>query len=121
MLRILNTIVVLALIAAAGSVYQVKYESTLQAEKIAKLRNEIRQEKEAIALLRAEWSQLTRPDRIQALASRHLALKTFDLDQLDRLDKLPDRAPPPGDPIGDMLDDMEPRDAIDGAETGDGL
>ena len=38
------------------------------------------------------------------------ALKSFDLDRLDQLDKLPDRPPPPGDPIGDMLEDMEPLD-----------
>ncbi|CUU44118.1 putative secreted (periplasmic) protein [Blastochloris viridis] len=100
----------LALIGAAVGVYRVKYESTLQAERIAKLRGEIRKEKEAIALLRAEWSQLSRPDRIQELASRHLALKSFELDRLDKLDKLPEKPKPPGDPIGDMIEEMDPLD-----------
>ena len=107
MARILNMIVVLLLIGAAVGVYRVKYEATRQAEKIAKLRSDIREEQEATALLRAEWSQLSRPDRIEALALRHLALKRFNLDQFDRLDKLPEKPAPAGDPIGDMLSDDE--------------
>jgi cell division protein FtsL len=116
--RILNIIVVLALIGTAVTVYRVKYESTLQAEKIDKLRSQIRKEKEAIALLRAEWSQLSQPSRIQALASRHTGLKSFDLDRLDKLDKLPDRPAPPGDPIGDMIEEMDPID-VTGSIPGD--
>lgn len=117
--RILNIIVVLLLIGAAVGVYRVKYESTLQAEKIDKLRSQIRKEKDAIALLRAEWSQLSQPGRIQALASRHTALKGFDLDRLDNLDKLPDRPAPPGDPIGDMIEEMDPIDTTSSIPGGE--
>ena len=116
MARILNMIVVLLLIGAAVGVYRVKYEATRQAEKITKLRGDIREEQEAIALLRAEWSQLSRPDRIEALAVRHLALKPLSLDQLDRLDKLSEKPGPAPDPIGDMLtNDDVPTSSIPGA------
>ena len=41
---------------AAAYVYEIKFESTLQAERVAKLRGEIRREHDAIAALRAEWA-----------------------------------------------------------------
>ena len=44
-----------------------------------------------IANLRAEWSKLDRPDRIQELALRHLTLKPVEVRQFDPLDRLPER------------------------------
>ena len=72
MLRLLHIVVLAALFLAAADVYKIKYESTLQAEKVARLRAEVRREQDMIANLRAEWSKLDRPDRIQELAQRHL-------------------------------------------------
>lgn len=91
MLRILHIGVVAALVLAAADVYKIKFDSTLQAEQVAKLRGEIRRERDAVAALRAEWTALDNPDRIQALAARHLALKPLDIGQLDKLDQLPAR------------------------------
>ena len=62
-MRFIHLIVVAALVAAAGDVYKIKFESTVQAERLAKLRVEIRRERDAIAALRAEWAQLDNPDR----------------------------------------------------------
>jgi hypothetical protein len=47
--------------AGGADVYKIKYESTLQAERVAKLRAEVRREQDAIATLRAEWAKLDRP------------------------------------------------------------
>ena len=102
MMRLLNICVIAALVAAAAYVYKIKFESTRQAERVAKLRTEIRREHDAIAALRAEWSKLDNPARIQELAKRHLALKPIDPRQFDRLDQLPERPPdlvPPTPPI----------------------
>jgi cell division protein FtsL len=109
MMRILNICVIAALVAAATYVYKIKFESTRQAERVAKLRMEIRREHDAIAALRAEWSKLDNPLRIEALAQRHLALKPIDARQFDRLDRLPERPPelvPPetDDPIAFLID-----------------
>ena len=60
---------------AAAYVYEIKFESTLQAERVAKLRGEVRRERDAIAALRAEWATLDNPARVQGLAQRHLQLK----------------------------------------------
>ena len=63
-MRLINLIVVAALVFAAAYVYKIKFDSTVQAERVAKLRTEIRRERENVAALRAEWAQLNDPTRI---------------------------------------------------------
>jgi cell division protein FtsL len=109
-MRLLNFVVIVALVLAAGYVYQVKFESTLQAERVAKLRTEIRRERDNIAALRAEWSKLDAPARIQALTERHLTLKPVEPTQFDGLDHVPTRAIAPqgnDDPIGAMIESID--------------
>ena len=65
MMRLLNICVIVALVLAAADVYKIKFESTRQAQRVAKLRMEIRREHDAIAALRAEWAKLDNPGRIQ--------------------------------------------------------
>ena len=105
-MRLLNILVIAALILAASFVYKIKFDSTLQAERVAKVAGQLRRERDAIAALRAEWAKLDTPGRIQGLASRHLALRPMQPTQFDSLDKLPERPPavaPNNDPIGAML------------------
>jgi cell division protein FtsL len=92
--RMIHLIVVAALVIAAVHVYKIKFESTLQAERLAKLGVEIHRERDRISALRAEWAQLDSPARIQALAQRHLVLKQIDPAQIEALDHLPERPPP---------------------------
>ena len=105
-MRLFNTFVIGALILAASFVYKIKFDSTLQAERVAKLAGQLRRERDAIATLRAEWAKLDTPGRIQGLADRHLALRPILPTQFDDLDRLPGRPPavaPANDPIGAML------------------
>ncbi|MET0277479.1 MAG: hypothetical protein ABW198_04020 [Pseudorhodoplanes sp.] len=107
-MRILHLFVIVALVLAAAYVYDIKFESTLQAERVAKLRNEIRRERDAVAALRAGWAKLDSPARIQELAQRHLKLQTMDARQVDNLASLPERPKPPlmageQDPIGALI------------------
>ena len=109
MMRLINICIIAALVLAAAYVYKIKFESTRQAERVAKLRLEIRREHDAIATLRAQWSKLDNPARIQDLAQRYLKLKPIEPRQFDRLDRLSERPPdlvPPdaADPIGFVLD-----------------
>jgi cell division protein FtsL len=120
MLRVLNSLVIAALVLAAAYVYKIKFESTLQAERVSKLRAEIRRERDAIAALRAEWTQLDRPDRIQSLAQRHLRLKPVEVGQFDALERLPERPVPivpPGtaDPIGAIIETFADADVLTGS------
>ncbi|MEA2935578.1 MAG: hypothetical protein QOD74_2224 [Variibacter sp.] len=119
MLRVLHIFVIAALIGAAGWVYKIKFEATLDAEKVAKLRHEIRRERDTIATLRAEWANLNRPDRMQELAQRHLKLKAVDVSQFDPLDRLPERPRqivPAGtaDPIGAIIEIFADPEALTG-------
>jgi cell division protein FtsL len=110
-LRLLNLVVIGALVLAAAYVYRIKYDATLQAERLAKLRGEVRQERDRIAALRAEWEQLDNPARIEALAKRFLQLQPIAPTQFDTLDRLPERPPQDvaasTDPIGGMIDELE--------------
>jgi hypothetical protein len=109
-MRFIHLIVVATLVAAAVDVYKIKFEATVQAERVARLRAEIRREKETIAALRAEWAQLDNPARIQALAQRHLAIKPMEPTQVEPFDRLPERPPAPAptpDAIAGMIDRYE--------------
>ena len=92
-MRLINIFVIAALILAASVVYKIKFDSTLQAERVAKLSGQLRRERDAIATLRAEWAKLDTPGRIQGLAERHLALRPILPTQFDNFDSLPERPP----------------------------
>jgi hypothetical protein len=103
-MRILNFCVLALLVLAASYVYEIKFESTLRAERVAKMRGDVRRERDAIAALRAEWATLENPARIQGLARRHLHLQPAATTQYDSLKNLPERVPtivqpPPSDQI----------------------
>jgi cell division protein FtsL len=108
MMRLINIGVITALVLAAADVYKIKFDSTRQVQRLAKLRMDIAREQDAIATLRAEWAKLDNPSRIQDLVRRHLALKPVDAQQFDALDALPERPAEhtpvdEADPIGMMI------------------
>ena len=108
-LRALNFVVIGALILAAAYVYRIKFDSTVQAERLAKIRGEVRRERDTIAALRAQWGQLDNPARIEALTKRFLPLKPVTPYQFDQLNQLPDRPPQfikpdSPDPIGAVIE-----------------
>ena len=74
MLRFVNICLVLGLVALAYVIYQVKYESRGLDAEIASIGKRIDEERDAIAVLRAEWSLLNRPERIERLAHKYLKL-----------------------------------------------
>jgi hypothetical protein len=117
-MRLLHFCALVLLIAAAAYVYEIKFESTLRAERVAKLRADVRRERDAISALRAEWATLENPARIQGLVRRHLPLRPADATQFDSLDDLPERAPVAVSPAVEaatatMLDNPD-----DGSPTG---
>ncbi|MGD0151145.1 MAG: hypothetical protein ABSB77_21385 [Xanthobacteraceae bacterium] len=111
--RVINFVVIGALVLAAAYVYRIKFDSTVQAEHLAKLRGEVRRERDRIAALRAEWGELDNPARIEILAKRFLQLKPIAPTQFDSLDRLPERPPDDAraandDPIGGMIGNLDP-------------
>jgi len=111
-MRIIHLLVIGALIFAAAHVYKIKMESTARTERVLRLRAEIREQRDAIAVLRSEWAKLDAPLRLQGLAERHLPLKPVNGTQYDSFKTLPDRParmfrPGEPDPIGAMLSTIE--------------
>jgi hypothetical protein len=111
-MRIIHLLVIGALIFAAAYVYRIKMESTARTERVLRLHADIREQRDAIAALRSEWSKLDAPLRLQGLAERHLSLNPINATQYDPLKNLPDRPPrlvKPGepDPIGAMINTIE--------------
>jgi hypothetical protein len=112
-MRIIHLLVIGALVFAAAYVYRIKMESTARTERVLRLHADVREQRDAIAALRAEWSRLDAPLRLQGLAERHLALKPIGANQYDQLKNLPERPPSyarPGDPdpIGAMIQTIDP-------------
>ena len=105
MLRLLNVAAIAALIGSAVYAYSIKYETILYAEQILKTKHQIADEQDGIERLRAEWSILTRPDRLAALANQGLGLQKLGLDQIVQPTDLPD-PPPKVDSIGRKLDSL---------------
>ena len=63
----------------------------------------MQRERDIIAVLRAEWQYLDRPDRLQEAADQHLDLQALKIQQLARLSDLPNR-PEREDEIGRKLE-----------------
>jgi cell division protein FtsL len=91
MLRFVNICLVLGLVALAYVIYQVKYEARALEEDIASLNKEIDTERDSLAVLRAEWSLLNRPERIERLAEKYLKLAPIQPRQLVTLDTVTNR------------------------------
>ena len=89
MIRI-ATLLWIAIAGAMGyGLYQLKHEvMTLEAE-LGRLNRQIVREQENIHVLRAEWAYTNQPQRLQALAQRHLDLVPMSPRQFGRLDALP--------------------------------
>jgi hypothetical protein len=111
-MRLLHLLVIGALVFAAAYVYRIKMASTVRTEQVLKLHAEIREERDKIAVLRAEWARLDSPLRLQGLVERHLALKPLNANQYNDLKNLPERPaslvqPGDPDPIGSMISTIE--------------
>jgi cell division protein FtsL len=111
MLRFLNALLVLGLLVAAYFVYALEHDTRSGEREIGRLEAQIKDERENYKLLIAEWSMLTRPDRIEHLAAKHLDLRVTSPTQRIGVEDIETRLPSaqitaPGsqpDPIGDVL------------------
>lgn len=96
--RVINVVLLLAMVAAAVVTYNLKHEAERAASRVARLHSAIAREREQIALLKAEWSALSQPSRLQQLVERyqeHFKLEPFSVSQVATLDEVPLRPTPP--------------------------
>ena len=92
MIRVLTIALCVVTVFACVGLYQIAEEARVAQAELRKVEAEIAGERNAIAILGAEWARLTQPARIQALAARHLPLAEDPTLQLSSLTLLPPRA-----------------------------
>src|SRR6478672_3712295 len=117
-MRIIHLLVIGALIFAASYVYRIKMDSTARTERVLRLHAEIREQRDAIASLRAAWAKLDAPLPLAASGGIHSPLKPVNGTKYDSLKNRPDRPARlvrPGEPdrIGAMISGIEGASAPD--------
>lgn len=101
MMRLVNILLISAMLVGMSVVYAIKYESGRATANLARLERAIGQEREMIATLNAEWSLLNQPRRLQEFAERYhsyLELDRLGSDQIATIDDIPMRNPATADP-----------------------
>ena len=73
------------------SMFLIKYEVQTREAKLKALHRVILANQESIQVLRAEWSYLNQPVRIESLIRRHMDLRPTDTSQLGGFEALPVR------------------------------
>ncbi len=127
MIRIMNVVALVAAVLFSFGLYNIKYDTRVAEREVLLLRQEIELEKETLKVLRAEWSHLNQPDRIQKLAEKYLDLAPVGLGQIVSIrdvpsrpflaeETRPDQPAAPGEPVSGELSPLEelvpPRSAL---------
>ena len=95
MFRTSDIVILGIIVASAAFTYKVKHEAEDRMSEIRKLQAQIRYEEDTINVLRADWSLLTQParlDRLVKVYEKELDLKTTEPTQIVKLSELPERA-----------------------------
>ncbi|MBL8669361.1 MAG: hypothetical protein JNK11_01805 [Alphaproteobacteria bacterium] len=80
----------LAIIIPAGfALYQVKFEVRALEEQLSDMNKQAQRDQDAIQVLRAEWSFLNEPKRIETLNQRHLGLGSKSANRMREIDSIP--------------------------------
>lgn len=82
MIRFIGAVSVGLLVLVSFELYNGVQRGKAQVQALADLDSKIAEEREAIRVLKAEWSFLNQPDRLQALARRHLPLTQTGASQI---------------------------------------
>jgi cell division protein FtsL len=116
MLKLANGALVVMVLITGGTLYFMEHKTRGLEREIKTTSADISVLEEDIKLLSAEWSSLTRPERIQVLAARHLQMAPAEAQQFTSLDELAQRITEvqgkmqetaPADAIGDLMKKMQ--------------
>jgi cell division protein FtsL len=116
MLRAFNVVLVAVVLALAFVLYSLEHRMRAGDRAVAKLNNEISEERELIRLLDVEWSYLTRPARLERLAREHLAMGPLApaqvMPEAEMARRIPERPAPnpaesPNDPLAELLEVLQ--------------
>jgi len=125
--RTSDIVLIAVMVSAAALTYKTKREAEEQMASVQKIEAQIRYEEDTIDLLKADWSLLTQPSRLQKLAEIYksqLELEPVNARQIVNLDDLPAKPVTIEDlssqRLGGMADNSEkgPKGAKDPIVTG---
>ena len=94
MFRTTDIVLIAVMVSAAAATYKIKQQAEDQLTAVHRLESQIRYEEDSIALLKADWSLLTQPSRLQKLSEIYrteLALQPIEAHQIVGLDELPSK------------------------------
>jgi hypothetical protein len=113
MLRTFDIILIALMIAAAGITYKIKHDAEKQMTEVHKIERMIADEKDTIDLLKADWSLLTQPSRLQKLVASfqgQLNLQPVEAQQIANINEVP-KAKPAAEKIDDVANLITEADA----------
>lgn len=96
MLRTFDIILIGLMMTAAAVTYKIKHDAEKQMAQVNKLERMITDEKDTIDLLKADWSLLTQPNRLQKLVESfqgQLNLQQVEAQQIIKIGELPQPRP----------------------------
>ena len=89
MIRIVNIVALAITVLFAFGLYKLKYNISVSEDRLGQLQTQIEQEQEELRVLKAEWSHLNRPERIQKLTEKFLKLGPLDPGQIAEIKDIP--------------------------------
>ena len=121
MFRASDMVLIAVMVSAAAFTYKTKQDAENLADSVRKLEASIRYEEDSIDLLKADWSLLIQPGRVQKLVERYqadLPLQPVETHKYARFDELPMRPLGIQDIINDSMDLLAQDEDLDGTMTG---
>ncbi len=88
MIRPAMVLIILLAAALSLTLFVVKYQVQDLEEELVGLNRAITEDRQAIHVLKAEWSHLNEPSRLKKLAERYLGLSPVATDQVGTADEL---------------------------------
>jgi hypothetical protein len=119
--RTSDMVLIAVMVSAAAFTYKTKQAAEDQLTAVRKLESQIRFEEDSIALLKADWSLLTQPSRLQKLTETYqadLKLQPVDARQFARIEEIPIRPLDIQQIIGQAFDVLAAGEGTDEMTTG---
>ena len=94
MFRTSDIVLFAVMVSAAAYTYKTKHDAESVLSEVARLQDQIRFEEDTISILKADWSLLTQPSRLQKLADIYrdeLHLEVVGARQIVGIDDVPAR------------------------------
>lgn len=92
MFRTTDIVLIAVMVAGAAFTYNTKHQVEAQLSEVRKIEAKIRFEEDTLTILKADWSLLTQPARLQKLTeiyAQELQLAPLDAHQIVGADELP--------------------------------